>query len=119
MLGRFVEAIYGLGALNIRCLPIGSFSSVFHFALILPQLLDLQARIVRSMMWLQTRPEFIMALLGGSWRLISMAGWCNYIYCSKCDRPYHNWEIERCIPLAEMVSTIPLRIASIAVKLWV
>ena len=92
MLGRFVESIYGLGALNIRCLPIGSFSSVFHFALILPQLLDLQARIVRSMMWLQTRPEFIMALLGGSWRLISMANWCEYIYCAKCDRPYHSWQ---------------------------
>jgi hypothetical protein len=28
-----------------------------------------------------------MALLGGSWRLICMAGWCNYIYCSECDRP--------------------------------
>lgn len=88
MLGRFVEAIYGLGALNIRCLPIGSFSSVFHFALILPQLLDLQARIVSSIMWLKTQPQFIMALWGGSWRLISMAKWCNYIYCSECDRPF-------------------------------
>jgi len=117
--GRLLESIYGLRVLNIRCLPIGSFTRVFHFDLILPQLLDNQVKIVSSIMWLQTQPEFIMALLGGSWRLISMAGWCNYIYCSKCDRPYHNWEIERCIPLAEMVSNIPLRIASIAVKLWV
>ena len=31
-----------------------------------------------------------MALLGDLWRLISMAGWCNYIYCSECDRPFLN-----------------------------
>ena len=28
-----------------------------------------------------------MALLGGSWRLISMANWSSYAYCDKCDRP--------------------------------
>ena len=33
-----------------------------------------------------------MALLGGSWRLIGMANWCEYIYCAKCDRPYHSWQ---------------------------
>lgn len=42
------------------------------------------------MMWLQIQYEFIMALLGDLWRLISMAGWCNYIYCSECDRPFLN-----------------------------
>jgi hypothetical protein len=46
--GRLLESIYGLRVLNMRRLPIGSFSRVFHFALILPQLLDLQARIVKQ-----------------------------------------------------------------------
>ena len=36
-----------------------------------------------------------MALLGGSWRLICMAGWCNYYYCFSCGRPYCQSETKK------------------------